>query len=68
MICKIYYTSHFRGGHTESEVIFNFQGCECDERGITFTYSQNNENKSIFRSYSEVEDFNVMSVHSAIIS
>ena len=66
MICKIYYTRNFNGGHTSSEVLYEFIGCECSERGLAFRYFQNDEIKTIFRSFSEIEDFKVMSVNPVI--
>lgn len=63
MICKIYYTRNFNGGHTNSQTLLDFRGCECDERGTTFTYCENDEIKTVFRSRTEIEDFKVMSAN-----
>lgn len=68
MFCKIYYTKHFRNGHTASEAFYNFMSCKITEdgNGVEFKFGTTENLQCIVRALSDIEDIVIQTTNPMI--
>ena len=56
MLCKVYYRNSY---HNNAETIDNFISCECEGKGITFTFGDPASPTKIERALIDIEDVKI---------